>query len=466
MKFLRATIITLLLLSSVWASISIYQSSLQARMLKEDQIALSKVKYGLFNVDEWKNLLTNILSKKIDEININEDNQDEMREKISTFLYAAIKEFEVNFKRKNSKEALFGLSFKNGVARTTGIFKRIKEEVPNLTEQTINFINDPENKRRIKLYLTEKLNEYADKTFAEVSYEERDSILSKYNSETITACLQNIELMLVQQKDENQQSIYLLIIFLLFLFAGLLLLKNPTQYEFSVYIASTLVLLIMGLLLPMIDIDARISEVSFSLLGEKITFTDQVLFYKSKSILEVVSIMMSQGKIKLLLVGFLVLLFSVLFPLAKIICTYLIVFNPAFAKYSAVDFMAFKSGKWSMADVMVVAIFMSYLGFSGILTDQLRQLESISDRVDILTTNYSTLQPGFYLFLTFVVFSLLITTKIAYRIDQKVSKSSSDSSKELIKHQHSMTIARRMSQKGFDRKVIEEITGVQIDTKN
>jgi uncharacterized paraquat-inducible protein A len=33
--------------------------------------------------------------------------------------------------------------------------------------------------------------------------------------------------------------------------------------------------------------------------------------------------------------------------------------------------MVFKTGKWSMADVIVVAIFMAYIGFSGIVGEQL-----------------------------------------------------------------------------------------------
>jgi hypothetical protein len=72
----------------------------------------------------------------------------------------------------------------------------------------------------------------------------------------------------------------------------------------------------------------------------------------------------------------------------------------------------FKSGKWSMADVMVVAIFMSYLGFSGILTEQLKELEKVSSLVDILTTNFSRLNEGFYLFTGFVILSIFISSKI------------------------------------------------------
>ena len=33
--------------------------------MKEDLIELSKVKYGLFNVDEWKKVLARIITKKL-----------------------------------------------------------------------------------------------------------------------------------------------------------------------------------------------------------------------------------------------------------------------------------------------------------------------------------------------------------------------------------------------------------------
>jgi uncharacterized paraquat-inducible protein A len=77
--------------------------------------------------------------------------------------------------------------------------------------------------------------------------------------------------------------------------------------------------------------------------------------------------------------------------------------------------MVFKTGKWSMADVMVVAIFMSYIGFSGILTEQLGQLEGLTNKIDILTTNKSSLQIGFFLFTSFVILSLLVSQKLQFR---------------------------------------------------
>ncbi len=59
-----------------------------------------------------------------------------------------------------------------------------------------------------------------------------------------------------------------------------------------------------------------------------------------------------------------------------------------------------------MADVMVIAIFMAYIGFNGIIKSQLDQLSSAAEGLDILTTNGTSLQPGYYLFLTYTLLAL------------------------------------------------------------
>lgn len=65
-----------------------------------------------------------------------------------------------------------------------------------------------------------------------------------------------------------------------------------------------------------------------------------------------------------------------------------------------------------MADVMVVAIFMAYIGFSGILGEQLTQLKNISSTLDIITTNNSALQSGFFAFTAFALLSLLLAGRL------------------------------------------------------
>ena len=62
-----------------------------------------------------------------------------------------------------------------------------------------------------------------------------------------------------------------------------------------------------------------------------------------------------------------------------------------------------------MADVMVVAIFMAYIGFNGIITSQFGQLSSVRQELVILTTNNTSLQPGYYIFLTYTLLALFLS---------------------------------------------------------
>ncbi len=158
----------------------------------------------------------------------------------------------------------------------------------------------------------------------------------------------------------------------------------------------------------MIELDARIKTLSVTLAGTDISFNNQVLFFQSKSIL--VKIMMDTGKWDMIIVGSLIFCFSVLFPFAKLSSTLLYLLGKRdWMKGKVVHYFAFKSGKWSMADVTVVAIMMTYIGFNGVLDSQLTGLNIHNEYVSSVTTNNTSLQPGYIVFVSYVVFSLILS---------------------------------------------------------
>jgi len=182
----------------------------------------------------------------------------------------------------------------------------------------------------------------------------------------------------------------------------------PSRYLFLVL--SLILLLLAGVTTPMIDMEAKISQMSFVLVGYPIHFENQVLYFQSKSILDVFWIMITHKDLQMKFVGVLVITFSMLFPLLKIVASFGYYFNYRRARENpAVRFFVFKSGKWSMADVLVVAIFMAYIGFNGIIASQFGQLSSVSQELVILTTNGTSLQPGYYLFLTYTLLALFLS---------------------------------------------------------
>ena len=129
---------------------------------------------------------------------------------------------------------------------------------------------------------------------------------------------------------------------------------------------------------------------------------------------------MSTGKLDSTIVALLILAFSVLLPFFKLVSMSLFLISSKFRTNSVARWMTFKSGKWSMADVIVVAIFMAYVAFQGILDNQLAGLNQNAETVTAITTNHTALQPGFYVFVTYVVFSILLSSYLGKSLDREV----------------------------------------------
>src|SRR6056297_2197917 len=108
---------------------------------------------------------------------------------------------------------------------------------------------------------------------------------------------------------------------LIFLIPWFFIRKNKTlQSTFLILSAlMALVVLLTGVATPMLEIDARIAELRFTLLGENITFEEQMIFYQSKSILDVVWLLLTSKPVDSIAVGVLILAFSVILPVFKIL---------------------------------------------------------------------------------------------------------------------------------------------------
>lgn len=378
---------------------------MEKRVLKEDLIELSKVKYGIFNADQWKMILETVMSKKIEEFNFDELPKAKIRKRISDMLYKMTANLETSFKEEKG-------ILPRTVANVTGIFDKIEDQVPEFTDIIMEFVEDPQNRELARGFALKKLEELTDSTFADVDYQLYDHVIEKYGCHDKETTIANINAA-VENRLEYYRP-YKITLLTLGGIVGLMLLfiRRFTRHEFFFFILICLCFLATGLALPMIEIDARITQMRFALLGEPIHFQNQILYYKSKSILEVVEVMIMQHRFDLIAVGSLVLLFSVIFPLSKLLSSIFFVYFDRVRKSKVIKFIIFKTGKWSMADVMVLAIFMAFIGFSGILREQLQQIEVVSRNLDLFTTNASRLEVGFYTFFAFAVLSLLLSNRI------------------------------------------------------
>jgi hypothetical protein len=172
------------------------------------------------------------------------------------------------------------------------------------------------------------------------------------------------------------------------------------------------ILLLVGITASIIEVDARIQSLNFILLGEKVAFENQILFFQSKSILGIAEVLVKQSKPDAVLVGILILVFIIILPLLRIIAKGIMcqVRKRLFRIQNKVlKYLAFESGKWDMADVMVVGILMTYIGLNGILKSQLSNLNLHSSFLTTATINNTSLQPGYFIFVSYVVFAFILS---------------------------------------------------------
>ena len=96
--FISNSILIILFLTMSFSSFNSYHLEINKKELKSDLIEISDIKYGMFNVDEWKKQLAKIITTKLKELKLTGSDREIAEKKIKKFLYKAISDFEINYK--------------------------------------------------------------------------------------------------------------------------------------------------------------------------------------------------------------------------------------------------------------------------------------------------------------------------------------------------------------------------------
>lgn len=409
-KNFSSIILSVIFISTIFLSYSIFNSEKKIRLQKAELIELCDIKYGLFNIDAWKEKISTILVKEINDFTLSGKNKEDFKLKVSSFLFKTIDNLEkTTLQENNSSYTGF---FRNAIIDFTGIFQQLKKNIPIFSEEVINFINDSENTDGLKSALKSKIQESFGNISTTIDYSYRDAIIKKYGLTSSQETIVFLEDQLSHLNRINEWNKRILFVLSILTFGFLFIVRKKDKFHYAIILGIISIFLFIGIMLPMIEIDIRISELSFSFFGEKVQFNNQVLYYKSKSIMDVVRLMLMQNKIDVMLIGFLIFLFSIVTPFFKIISSVIVLIKPALKANRLINFSLIKSGKWSMADVMVVAIFMAYIGFTGIISDQLENLTRLNDGFSVITTDKSALKIGFISFTLFVLNSIVVASQL------------------------------------------------------
>ncbi len=410
---------------AAWSSFLVFKYSSEAADIKKDYSELNSITHGILSVNIWKEHLTSMVLNRIDEFEFTEEQEDTLVQQVENILSAGI---DKGSDLMDQKQTTIKGKLRKFAIKTLVSEDKIRALVPVFAQTIVSEIQKPENKEALKYVIKSKLQEYSDLTHAnsEEAVLRLETLFCKYEVADLKGFNNKTSEILIDLEASTYRHTYIMLAIVgLFLFLWLLL-RNQRPLHTPLFIISVLLslaVLFAGITAPMIEIDARFLQVNFLLIGEQITFSDQVIFFQSKSILQVIGILFETGKIDSYLVGILILAFSIFFPVAKLISTQIyLAGSEKLRKNKVLDFFVFKSGKWSMADVYVIAIFMAYIGFQGILNHQLKNVNLETETLVSISTNKTSLQPGFILFIGFVLFSLILSTilkKITARIHKR-----------------------------------------------
>ncbi|RLA60877.1 MAG: hypothetical protein DRQ78_09140 [Epsilonproteobacteria bacterium] len=405
------TIITIL----IYLVVHLVDAGDKSKALKADYAQIHSVQYGLFNSSIWANKISNVIDQKINSFDFNVNNRKEIKKYIETILDTLIVEADHIIRERNKKKKSFfdGIlgSTKQMITDSLIDMKDLRERVPQFTDSVMDELEKPANQKILKKVLREKLKQLTKDNLATTDMSLYNKVLHKYKCQDFESCDVLLNTKLSKSSEEMEKctlSILLLAAFLLLL----IILQGRVLKSISLLLLSitSLTLLIPGLMLPMLDIEAKISKLYFTILDKPLTFHNQILFFQSKSISDLVNLLLESDELKMIFVGILLTTFSIIFPSLKLISTYIYFYGKGFfANNAIIRFFALRSTKWSMADVMVVSIFMAYLGLDGVIANELKTLEEKSIPINVITTNGTHLEVGFFLFLGFVLSSYVLS---------------------------------------------------------
>lgn len=404
----------IMLLAVMGSSVQTIQLAREHQELEVDLSEMNHIRYGLLNVDEWTGQIAKIIASVIEEFEITPENRDNLQKILEKVMYLLVDEVEESMEVRTSGQFS---GVKQWIAGFAIDVNQLRDSVPVYAGIVIDELNDTTNRAVLQTFVFEKLKELKAKTYNKDKMELLETLFLKYGCSSKIECIETLS----EEIDEKQKAInyrvVLMLVLVLMIFLLNLLVPGPLgQLQAPILILSVLSLLLCGVLTPMIQLEARIDIMIFQLLGEEVQFRDQIIFFQSKSIIDMIRILWNNGSIQMIFVAILIFSFSVLFPALKLISSYIYYMDLAGMRNNRlIRFFVLKSGKWSMADVLVVAMFMAYIGFNGVVSSQLKSIGAKADQFEVFTTNGTMMLGGFYLFFCFVLAGLILSEALMRR---------------------------------------------------
>ncbi len=413
-KLLLIAGVSLVLLIEAWCGYRVHQLSEEQKNYKIDYAFVNNIAYGLLSVDGWRDQVVSAVKKEAGDFRLTPEQQKELRKEIQQVLKAVV---DHAFEVINRKQTSFRGKLRKFVVKTFVNREKIDNKVPGMTNKLMAEITKPATYKKLS-----KVADTALSQMGKASYDSSvaatklvmDSVYRRYSVSDRAGFEQKTVTRLAQIKKETYQYVWGMLACIVAVMLVWLLLRNQRSLHVPLYllsVVSAMILLVVGLTTTMIEIDARIAKMELHFLDKTISFEDQGLFFQSKSIIDVVMLLLHTGRLDSQIVGWLIMVFSVLFPFMKLCSTGVaLISEDKWAKNPFIRYFAFESGKWSMADVMVVAILMTFIGFNGIVASKLSTFNYSHLPITSISTTNTSVQAGYIIFISFVIYGFVLSS--------------------------------------------------------
>ena len=387
--------------------------SAEQEQIKEDYSVVNSITFGIFSVDQWREKISDVVGRQVNGFSMTAKQKAALQEQVENQLNGLINKTvaQINKPQKGLGAKLKKLAFNSFVDED-----ELHAMVPTFSKTIITKINSPASRKRLKGIASSKMDQLEDQTYDKTEIAKNamtQQMFARYNVANIADFDKTVKNKVAAIQKLTYNYAYAMLGCVLLALALWLLLRKKAQLQTTLFIMSLLfafVLLASSITTTIIEVDARIQTLNFKLLDENIAFSNQVLFFQSKSIMGIIETLIKQPKPDSIMVGALMMIFVIILPALRLLGKGLHVWgNDRLAENKVVRYLAFESGKWDMADVMVVGVAMTYIGLNGILKSQLSNLNMDTGPLKTVTENNSSLQPGYLIFVAYVIFAMVLS---------------------------------------------------------
>jgi hypothetical protein len=412
----RLAVGVILLLPVIWFSWKTVDGLAARRLIRTDLAEITHARYGILSADQWRIIIGPMLNAQVDKLDLKGQSKT-LRPMVERSLYALLDNIKTQMTAPNPKAP--GKSVGANPMLVNMIIATLRPHVPEYTNVVMAELAKPATQKSFQDSIRGVLADAVKNSFSSTDMTTYNAILKRYGCASGAVCEETLGKQ-IEEANTELTRYYLTVLasaalgFIL-LMAGRPALSRGAVVVLMLYCIS---MLAAGVLSPMLEVEVRVTKLDATLLGTPIEFRDQSLYYRSKTVLEVSQTLIQMGRPEMTLVAVLVILFSVVFPALKMLALSACLLRPSLLRTNRfVKLLAFELSKWSMADVMVLAIFMSFIAFNGVIGsawDGLRDVPNVQQV--LIPTNASRILPGYYLFIGFCVSSIFLSKKLEHGI--------------------------------------------------